>query len=469
MSDLIDKSIKKIHEGLINKDFSCVELCSEALEKSKKTKSSNAYITLISDEIVLKQAKEKDRLGLFNKGILDGIPFSMKDVFVTKDIKTTAGSKVLGNYKPQYNATVYSKVLNSGGILIGKTNQDAWGHGGSSENTDFGPVKNPWDETKSAGGSSGGSAVSVVDRTVGFSIAEDTGGSIRNPASWCGVTGLKVTYGRVSRYGSIAYASSFDTVGPIAKSVEDISYVMEIIAGKDVYDATSSDVKVLKYSEFLSKKTKYKFALPKEFFDKGLDKEVLKSILGAVSELKKMGHEFIEIDFPIFEYAVPLYYIIGPSETSSNLGRYDGVRYGNMRDKFTDETKRRIMMGTYALSAGYADKFYLSAQRARALLVKAYNNVFAEVDFIISPVMPTTATQIGELLDDPVRNWLADVYTVTQNPAGIPSLALPTGFSKKNMPIGMQIIGPMFSEEKLLNIGHQYQEVTDWHTKKPRI
>ena len=347
---------------------------------------------------------------------------------------------------------------------------DAWGHGGSTENTDFGPAKNPWDITRVAGGSGGGPAAAIVSRMCSFAIGEDTGGSIRNPAGWCSITGLKVTYGRVSRYGSIAYASSFDSVGPPAKTAEDCALILQHIAGQDPHDATSSLLPVGDYLSRLEEGIQGKvIGVPKEFMGEGLDPKVKKLILVAAQKFTDLGAKIEEVSLPTSKYAISVYYLLAPSETSSNLARYDGIRYGNGRDKFTPETMRRIMIGTYALSAGYYDAYYKKAQQARTLIIKDYQKVFTKCDLILSPISPTPPTKLGELINDPVKNMLADIYTVTTNTAGIPALALPCGFTRSGLPIGMQLQGPMFSEEVLLQAGYAYQQVTDWHVRKPQL
>ncbi|MBI5620038.1 Asp-tRNA(Asn)/Glu-tRNA(Gln) amidotransferase subunit GatA [Candidatus Gottesmanbacteria bacterium] len=466
---LLDKTIAELTAGLRGKQFSSEELvleCYSAIEKLNP--KLNAFITIVDKKEVLAQAKEKDKQGTRDKGALYGIPFVLKDSYVTRGIRTTAASKVLGDYIPQYNATVYQKLLDSGAILLGKMNMDAWGHGGSTENTDFGPAKNPWDTTRVAGGSGGGPAVAVATRMGAFAISEDTGGSIRNPAAWCGITGLKVTYGRVSRYGCIAYASSFDTVGPTAKSAEDCAYVLEAIAGRDPYDATSSPREVPVYSKTLKKDIRgLVIGMPKEFYSEGLDGEIKQAIVQASKVLEQAGAKIKEISMPLFDYGLAIYYVIGPSETSSNLGRFDGIRYGSGRTRFTEETMRRIMVGTYGLSAGYYDAYYRSAQKGRTLFIREYEKALSQCDILLMPVMPTPPTKIGELVSDPLKNLLADVYTTSQNPVGVPSLAIPCGFTKINLPIGMQLVGKMFSESILLNVGYQYQQLTDWHTRKP--
>jgi len=468
---LLEKTINELAEGLRKKQFSCENLVKECYENIEKyNKKINAFITIIDKKTALKNARKKDKTLSKASSKLHGIPFVLKDAYVTKNIKTTSASFVLKEYIPQYNATVYQKLLDAGAILVGKMNMDAWGHGGSSENTDFGSVKNPYNLERSAGGSSGGNAAAIASRMCVFAIGEDTGGSIRNPASWCNISGLKVTYGRVSRYGTIAYASSFDSVGPMAKSVEDLAIVLETIAGKDKYDATSSPNTVLKYSQEMTKPIKdIVIGIPTEFFGKGLEKEVSDEIMAAIERMKTFRVKFKKISIPLFDYGLPVYYLIGPSETSSNLGRYDGIRYGQERRFFTDETARRIMIGTYALSSGYYDAYYKQAQKVRTLFIEEYKKAFTQCDAIIMPVMPTPAVKLGELLNNPLLNYLADIYTVSQNPVGVPSLAIPCGFSKEGLPIGMQLVGKMFSEDLLLKLGYHYQSITDWHKKSPGL
>ena len=466
---LLDKSIKELSEGLKKRDFSSEEIVLECFENIEKhNKEINAFITVIEKKEAIKQAKDKDKKLSDDINPLYGLPFVLKDSYLTSGILTTSASKVLGNHIGQYNATVYQKLLDAGGILIGKMNMDAWGHGGSSENTDFDPVKNPWNTNRVAGGSSGGPAAAIACRMAVFAIGEDTGGSIRNPAAWCNITGLKVTYGRVSRYGCIAYASSFDTVGPMAKTAEDCAYVLRIIAGVDPMDATSSPNPVPNYIEEINKKIdKLVVGFPKEFYTEGLDGEIKIKIEEAVKVFEKLGFKIKEISMPLLEMSIPVYYLIGPSETSSNLARYDGVRYGNTRDNFTRETMRRIMLGTYALSAGYYDAYYKKAQQVRTLFIKEYEKALTQCDVILMPVNPTPPPKIGELISDPVKNLLADIFTTSQNPVGVPSLALPCGFTDSGLPIGMQMVGKMFAEPLLLQLGHQYQQSSGWHKKKP--
>lgn len=464
-------TIAAARKGLKEKKFSSLELTKDCLNRIKEVDNQvKAYLT-VCEEQALEAAKKADEL-LKNKeeSPLLGIPFSMKDVYSTYGIRTTAGSKVLDNYIPPYNATVYQKLIDAGAVILGKTNCDAWGHGSSTENSDFGPTKNPWNLDYVPGGSAGGSAAALAADMAIFEIGEDTGGSIRQPASFCSVVGLKVTYGRVSRYGAIAYASSFDTMGPMGKNVSDVAEVLSVIAGQDLKDATSSPLQVDNYLGFLNKDIKgLKVGLPKQFYGNGLDSEIKAAIDGAVMVLQKNGAEIIDVSIPNTEYGIATYYIIAPSETSSNLARYDGIRFGNGRETFGQEAKRRIMLGTYALSTGYYDEYYLKAQKVRSLIKNDFEKSFEKCDVILSPVSPVPPFKLGENVNDPLKMYLMDAYTVLINLAGVPSLALPCGFTKSGLPIGMQIIGPQFSEGKILNVGFQYEQVTQWHKEKPKL
>lgn len=467
---LLDLSIFELAEGLKAKKFSSEDLIKECYANIRHFNAElNAFITLLTEEDVLKLARKIDKNRNSESSILYGLPYIMKDSYNTKGIRTTAASNVLKNYIPPYSATVYQRLVDAGAILIGKTNMDAWGHGASSENTDFGPVKNPWDQTRVAGGSSGGNAAAIATRMAVFGIGEDTGGSIRNPAGWCNITGLKVTYGRVSRYGCIAYVSSFDTMGPMAKTVEDCAQILRVIAGYDPYDATSSLHEVPNYREYLEQKLDgVVFGMPKECYGEGVDPQIIHLIKNAAAEYEKLGAKIKEISMPMLTYGVPVYYLIGTSETSTNLARYDGVRFGQNRENFTKETMRRIMLGTYALSAGYYDAYYKKAQQGRTLFIKEYQKALSECDAILMPVEPMAATKIGELINNPIQNMLADIFTC-QTPVGIPSLAIPCGFTKENLPVGMQLIGKMFDEPLLLQLGFAYQQVTNWHKQKPNL
>lgn len=469
--DLLNFDIESLSKKISTNEISPIDLVNEAYDRIEThDKEINSFITLIDRNEVLdlaaKLLKEREKF----PSPLFGIPFVMKDAYVTKGITTTAASNILQNYKPQYNATVYQKLLDAGAILIGKCNMDSWGHGASNENSDFGPVKNPWDTKRISGGSGGGPAAAVAARFSTFGIGEDTGGSIRNPAAWCGIVGLKVTYGRVSRYGAIAYASSLDTVGPTSVSVKDAAYILEAIAGKDAKDATSSALPVPNYAENLTKSIKgKKIAFPVEYYSDSLDPEIKKSVLKAKEVFESLGVKVEEVQIPMLEYGVPLYYILAPSETSSNLARYDGIRYGDTRSLFTKESQRRIMIGTFALSTSYYDAYYKKALKVRTLLIQKYQEILENYDAILAPVTSTNPPKFGELLNDPMKNMMADIYTVTANLIGSPSLALPCGFTKDQLPIGMQLMGNMFSEETLLNLGHAYQQSTNWHTMRPKI
>lgn len=470
-------TISRLSRLLSNKEASAVELAKQHLERAQEIASkTNAYISIDPEE-TLSQAKKADKkIKEGSAGVLCGIPYSLKDVYSTKNIQTTCASDVLKGYVPQYNAEVYDRLLAEGAVLIGKNNQDSWGHGGSSENTDYGPVKNPWDLSRVAGGSSGGTAACVSANASTFGIAEDTGGSIRNPASFCNLTGLKVTYGRVSRYGAIAYASSFDTMGPLAKNSEDCAIILEHIAGFDSKDASSSRVEVPQYSKSLNSSISGKvIGVPKEFFDEGLNSEVKNSIENALKELVEQGAKIEEISLPTVKYGHAIYYVLTFAETSSNLARYDQVRFGAQRELFTRETKRRIMTGTFGLSSGYYDAYYKKAMQARTVLINEFNEAFKKVDVIVSPVMPFPAYPIGDIASQfdkselELAMYLADMYTVLANTVGIPAISIPTGFSEKKLPLSMQLHGPMFSEGLLLNIAHQYQQVTNWHKEEPNL
>ena len=468
MNKVLDTPIFSLVSHIQSGNLSAKSLIDECYQNIEQFQPlTNALITLREKSQVHKDLSQIQKSKISYP--LLGIPFVLKDSYVTENIYTTAASNILKKYLPQYNSTVYQKLLNAGALLIGKANMDAWGHGASTENTDFGPTKNPYDLSRVAGGSSGGPAVAIATRMCSFAIGEDTGGSIRNPSAWNNLSGLKVTYGRVSRYGCIAYASSFDTVGPMAKYVEDLAYILEIISGHDPYDATSSTQKVDRYFQLLSSPIKFRIGIPQEVLPKNLNPEIKQSLLNVRDTLIKAGHIVKEVSMPLLVFGLPIYYLIGPSETSSNLSRYDGVRFGSDRSQFTNETVRRIMTGTFALSSGYYDAYYRQAQKGRTLLIQEYDHVFKQVDILLTPVNPNHPPKFGELLNDPVNNMLADVFTITQNIVGVPSLSIPAGFSRNGLPIGVQLTGPMFSETMLLTVGHEYQQATSWHLSKPNI
>ena len=469
---LTDESIASLAGKLKSKDISPVDIAKQCLEQIEKLNPTiNAFITKVDSKAVLDQAK---KVKLTTP--LSGIPYVLKDAYLTKDLHTTAGSNVLSNYIPEYEATVVHKVNSAGAILLGKMNMDAWGHGGSTENTDYGPTKNPWDITRVPGGSGGGPAAAIAARMCSFAIGEDTGGSIRNPAGWCGITGLKVTYGRVSRYGSIAYASSFDTVGPTAKTAEDCALILQHIAGQDPYDATSSPLPMGDYLSHIKQGVKGKtIGIPKEFFEGGLDDDVEKSMQETIHWFKKNGFSVEEVSLPNTKYALSVYYVLMPAEASTNLARFDGIRYGTrlgakdleelyLKDRgegFGAEVKRRITLGTFVLSSGYYDAYYHKAQKVRALISEDFNNAFKEVDVVLGPVTPSRAFKIGEKSNDPLSMYLSDIFTIPANMAGLPAISLPV---KKyelggELPVGFHLVGKRFREADLINIGRYYEGI----------
>lgn len=469
--ELYQLTIKEALEGLKNKEFSSVDLVKSCLERIKKLNPQlNAFIT-VCEESALKDT-ESACLPSKDKP-LAGIPIALKDLFSTKGIKTTAGSKVLEGYIPVYDATVVEKLKKAGAVIIGKTNLDAWGHGSSGENSDFGPTRNPWNLDYVSGGSSSGSAVAVASEMVLGATATDTGGSIRQPASFNNVVGLKPTYGRVSRYGIIAMASSLDSVGHITKTVEDSALILNATAGKNNLDATTPEMEVPDYTQNLNKGVKgLKIGVPKEYFMIGIDKAVKEKTEEAFKKMEELGAKIVEISLPHTEYAIASYYVIQPAEVSSNLARYDGIRFGNGREAFGDEAKRRIMLGTYTLSAGYYEAYYLRAMKVRSLIKKDFEKAFSEIDVIVAPVSPTLPWKLGEKMADPLKMYLSDVFTVTANLAGIPSLALPAGFvqvENKELPVGIQIMGPQFSEELLFQTGYAFEQATRYFQKRPGL
>lgn len=468
-------TITKAAELLATKQISAAELTDLTLTHiTEQEPKINAFISVTSD-IAKQKAAEVDekRAKKMNLSKIAGIPYSLKDIYNVVGTRTTAGSKILETYVSPYNATVFNKLNESDAILIGKANCDSFGFGSTGENSAYEPTKNPLNPEYVPGGSSSGSGASVAYGGGLFSIGGDTGGSIRAPASFCGIVGLKPTYGRVSRYGAIAYASSYDTVGPMAKTVADTALVLEHIAGQDPYDATTGTVEVPHYTEHLNDSIQgMKIGLPKEYFGEGIDSEVREVIEKAVETYKSLGVQIVDISLPYTDYAVAAYYVIGISEASSNLGRLDGIRYGQegegsdwiervkaARGKgFNDEAKRRIMVGTYALSAGYADQLYKKAQKVRQLLKKDFARAFEQVDVILTPTMPVLPFKIGENTDDPLKNWLIDAFTVSVNPVGVPGLSVPAGNSAQGLPVGMQLIAPHFKEERLFAFGHQFEQ-----------
>ena len=472
---LNELTIKEAQEGLRKKKFTSVELTQACLSRIKeRNKEINAFITVCEDS-ALAEAKIAD--GLIRSGAdapLTGIPFSVKDAICTAGVRSTASAKILDNYIPPFDATVISKIRKQGGVLLGKNNCDAFGHGASNENSMYGPVRNPHDLSKVAGGSSGGSAAAVADNMCFYAIAEDTGGSIRQPASFCGVVGLRPSYGRNSRYGIMPMGSSLDTVGPITKTAQDAAIIMENIAGQDALDATTVPDSVPNYTETLGAKLKgVKIGIPEEYFNlAGLDEEVKKITETQIAKLKDLGCKIQEVSLPHTKYSIAVYYIIVPSEDSSNLGRMDGVRYGvrvkgeNLYDLyaqsraagFPEEVKRRILIGTYALSAGYYDAYYKKAQTVRTLIKKDFDDIFKKVDALITPTSPFPAFSVGEKNDDPLALYMADVMVSPAAVAGMPALSVPAGKNSAGLPVGVQIIGPRLGEEMVLRIGSKLEE-----------
>lgn len=466
---LHELSITEAKEGLKKKEFSSIELTNACLAQIKATEPKlNAFVT-VTKERALGNAKEADEL-LANgddKPLL-GIPLAIKDNNSTKDVKTTASSNVLKDYIPPYNATLIDRLDNAGYVLLGKTNMDAWAHGSSTETSDFGPTKNPWNTETLPGGSSGGSAAAIAaDQALG-AIGTETAGSIRQPAAWCGIVGLKPTYGRVSRYGIIAMASSTDSPGPMTKTVEDAALLLEIIGGHDPMDATSSPSPMKRYTKLMKEKRTMTIGIADDYFD-GVDPEIVAAVQKALKEFEDMGHTVKNIKLFEPKYAIDVYTILQRAEVSSNLGRLDGIRYGNDRSAFGEEAKRRIMTGTYVLSAGYYDAYYLKAQKVRTLIIEDFKKAFEEVDVIIGPTSPSTALPLGASKDHPMFGEVADILVEPSSIAGIPGINMPCGFSKAKLPIGMQILGPNFAEDTILNIAYQYEQATNWRQFKPKL
>lgn len=473
-NSLADLTIQQSTEGLKKRNFSAIELTHACLDRVDRwEKKIFAFISVDKDG-ALKQAKESDRLissddSAFVKKPLLGIPVAFKDLFTTKDLRTTAGSKIIENYLPVYDATVVSKIKSAGAVVIGKTNEDAWGHGSSGENSDYTPVRNPYDLTRVPGGSSSGSAAAVASGECLMATGTDTGSSVRLPAAFCNLVGLKPTYGRVSRYGIIAMASSFDTIGHLTRTVYDSAKILEITAGKDSFDATTPNIKVPAYTKLLDGKIKgLKVGIVKEYFIDGMDKRVENNINETIGIFKSLGADIKTISLPHTDVAMACYYILVPAEISSNLGRFDGVRFGGERKLFGAEAKRRIILGTYTLSSGYYDAYYLKAAKVRRLIKQDFENAFKEVDVIIGPTSPTPPFKIGEKAGNPLQMYLSDIYLCPVNLAGVPSLNIPSGFTD-GLPLGVQIIGPHFQEELLYRVGYHFEQVTQFYKVKPKI
>ena len=477
-------SVSQLAAGLDKGDFSSVELTQHFVNRMQKYKELNAFITELGERAIL-QASNADKLIKENKhGALTGIPLAHKDIFCMYGVKTSCGSKMLDNFIAPYDATIVQKLNQAGCVVLGRTNMDEFAMGSSNETSHYREVKNPWNINCVPGGSSGGSAAAVAARLVPLATGTDTGGSIRQPAALCGITGLKPTYGRVSRYGMIAFASSLDQGGPFAKSAEDCAYLLQAMAGFDEKDSTSVDRPVPDYTQSLNQSLKGKvIGIPEEYFGAGLHPAVKDRVEAAIDKLVEQGCEVKNIHLSNTELAVPAYYVIAPAECSSNLARFDGVRYGHRCDDpkdlrdlydrsrsegFGAEVKRRIMIGTYVLSAGYYDAYYLKAQQIRRKISEDFKKSFEEVDVIIGPTTPEPAFKLGEKTNDPVTMYLSDIYTISVNLAGLPAISVPCGpRNDDNLPFGMQLIGNYFEEDKLLNFAHQYQQATEWHKECP--
>jgi aspartyl-tRNA(Asn)/glutamyl-tRNA(Gln) amidotransferase subunit A len=481
---MMHKTLAELSRALHAKDISSVELTQLFLERIKRfDKQLNSFIT-VTEEQALADARAADAQRASGQaGALTGIPYAQKDIFCTQGIKTSCGSRMLDKFISPYDATVVTKFKQAGAVLLGKTNMDEFAMGSSNETSYYGTVKNPWQLDTVAGGSSGGSAAAVAAGLTPAATGTDTGGSIRQPAALCGISGIKPTYGRVSRYGMIAYASSLDQGGPMAKTAEDLALLLNVMAGFDERDSTSMDHPVVDYTATLNDSIQgLRIGVPKEYFSEGLDADVAAAIHAALKEYEKLGATIHEIALPNSPLSIPAYYVIAPAECSSNLARYDGVRYGHRCDSpvnledmykrsrsegFGTEVKRRIMIGTYALSAGYYDAYYLKAQKVRGLIRQDFMDAFKKVDVIMGPTSPTPAFKLGEKTNDPISMYLSDIYTIAVNLAGLPGMSIPAGFVN-HLPVGLQLIGNFFEEARLLNVAHHYQKVTDWHTRTPK-
>ena len=479
-------TLRQIASGLANKDFSATELTQSLLARIQAVDPQlNSFIT-VTEELALSQARGADeRRAAGENGALLGAPIAHKDLFCTQNVLTSCASKILTGFKAPYNATVVEKLAAAGTVTLGKLNMDEFAMGSANESSHYGPVKNPWDLTRVPGGSSGGSAAAVAARLLPAATGTDTGGSIRQPAALTNLTGLKPTYGRVSRWGMIAYASSLDQGGPLARTAEDCALLLGAMAGFDPKDSTSVDQPIDDYLAALSQPLAgLRIGLPREYFGAGLDARIGEKVMAVVEELKKLGATVKDISLPNMQHAIPAYYVIAPAEASSNLARYDGVRYGYRAPAYTDlddmyrktraqgfgeEVKRRILVGTYVLSHGYYDAYYLQAQKLRRLIAEDYARAFASCDLLLAPTAPTTAWRLGEKGQDPVQEYLQDIYTIGANLAGLPALSHPCGFDAAGLPIGCQLIGPYLAETRLLLAAHVFQQKTDWHRRLPPL
>ena len=480
------QTIAALLEGLRKREFSSEELAQHFLGRIERLDGSlNSFIT-VTPELALEQARHADQLRSSGKEVpaLCGIPIAHKDIFCTRGVKTSCGSKMLDNFIAPYNATIIERFQQSGAVMLGKTNMDEFAMGSSNESSYYGPVKNPWQNSHVPGGSSGGAAAAVAARLAPGATGSDTGGSIRQPAAFCGLTGLKPTYGRVSRYGMIAFASSLDQAGPIASTAEDAAILLNVMAGVDTRDSTSMDIPAEDYTAHLNKPLNgIRIGIPREYFPATLNNEVGRLAREALQQLEKAGAILRDITLPHTDMAVPAYYVIAPAEASSNLSRFDGVRYGyrchdpkDLLDLYTrtraegfgDEVKRRILVGTYALSAGFYDAYYRQAQKIRRLIKNDFTEAFRDVDLIAGPTTPSPAFRLGEKTADPVQMYLEDIFTIPVNLAGLPAISIPCGFHN-NLPIGLQLVGRPFAESQILQLAHRFQQVTDWHQRTPNL
>ncbi|MBP0001296.1 MAG: Asp-tRNA(Asn)/Glu-tRNA(Gln) amidotransferase subunit GatA [Cyanobacteria bacterium SID2] len=483
-------SIRELHQQLVEKKRSAVELATETLRRIESLEPQLHSFLSVTADLALEQAQRVDaKLAAGESiGLLEGIPIAIKDNLCTRGIATTCASRILENYIPPYNATVVEKLHAAGAVIVGKTNLDEFAMGSSTENSAYQLTANPWDTSRVPGGSSGGSAAAVAASECVVALGSDTGGSIRQPASFCGVVGMKPTYGRVSRYGLVAYASSLDQIGPFGRTVEDTAILLEAIAGYDSQDSTSLNTEVPQYVKCvkpnLKSKGRLRVGVIQETFGKGLEPEVENAVKAAVEVLQELGAEVQVVSCPTFRYGLPTYYIIAPSEASANLARYDGVKYGmrveepedlvtmyakTRAEGFGAEVKRRIVIGTYALSAGYYDAYYLKAQKVRTLICQDFQKAFAQVDVLVTPTSPTTAFKAGEKTDDPLSMYLSDLMTIPVNLAGLPALSMPCGFDSHGLPIGLQLIGNALEEARLLEVAHAYEQATEWHQRSPKL
>ncbi|HEY8908273.1 MAG TPA: Asp-tRNA(Asn)/Glu-tRNA(Gln) amidotransferase subunit GatA [Rhodoferax sp.] len=484
-TDLHDLTVAELAQHLHSRKVSAVETAQHFLNRTQQHQHLGAFLAQ-SPEVTLAQARACDaRLAAGTAGPLEGVPLAHKDIFVTRDFATTAGSRMLEGYRSPFDATVVSRLAEAGVVTLGKLNCDEFAMGSANENSAFGPVKNPWDTTRTPGGSSGGSAAAVAARLTPAATGTDTGGSIREPASFCGITGIKPTYGRASRYGMVAFASSLDQAGPMARSAQDCALLLSSMCGPDPdRDSTSLDVPAEDFTRHLDDAIDgLRIGIPTEFFDDGLADDVRAAVDAALKQYESLGARLVPISLPRTELSIPVYYIIAPAEASSNLSRFDGVKFGHRAKNFKDlsdmyeqtraegfgeEVKRRIMIGTYVLSHGYYDAYYLQAQKIRRMIADDFQQAFQQCDVIAGPVAPTVAWKLGGHGNDPLADYLADIFTLPASLAGLPCMSLPVGFGAGHLPVGLQLMGNHLSESRLLNVAHRFQQATDWHTQRPQ-